>query len=137
MKRIAWLLPLLTRFVIGFVFVYSGWGKLHNIEQVIEFFTSLGLPLPEAQAYLVSITELGCGILILAGLFTRLATIPLMVIMVVAILTAKKEDVSDLNDLFALSEFLYIVLLGWLAIGGAGWLSLDSCRCRPMRKTKK
>lgn len=131
-QGLAWFAPLLARVVIGLVFIKSGWGKLHNLDHVIEFFRSLGIPAPEIQAPIAATMEFLCGLAVLAGLFTRLAAIPLIVIMVVAIKTAKTADFADahgalewLNVLFGLSEFLYIVLLAWLALRGAGALSLD------------
>ena len=120
-----WLPPTLARLVIGFVFLQSGWGKLHSLEKVVGFFTQLGIPAPEFQARLVACTEFVCGGLILLGLATRIATIPLMITMAVALLTALKADIHGLSDLFGVSEFLYIVLLTWLAAYGAGPISAD------------
>jgi putative oxidoreductase len=131
-NALAWTGPLIARIVIGLVFVKTGWGKLHNLDQVIEFFRSLGIPAPEVQAPFAAAMEFACGLAVLVGLCTRLAAVPLMVIMVVAIKTAKTADFADahgaiewLNVLFGLSEFLYIVLLFWLATRGAGAWSLD------------
>jgi hypothetical protein len=45
--------------------------------------------------------------------------------MIVAIRTALWSDLGGLNDLFGAAEFLYIALLLWLSIGGAGAISLD------------
>ena len=120
-----WLPPTLTRLVIGWVFLQSGWGKLHSLEKVTAFFTQLGIPAPAFQARLVACTELVCGALILVGLATRIATIPLMITMAVALMTALKSDIHGLSDLFGVSEFLYIALLAWLGVYGAGPLSLD------------
>jgi len=120
-----WLPPTLTRLVIGWVFLQSGWGKLHSLEKVVAFFTQLGIPAPEFQAKLVACTEFVCGALILLGLATRIATIPLMITMAVALMTALKSDIHGLSDLFGVSEFLYIALLAWLGVYGAGPLSLD------------
>jgi putative oxidoreductase len=107
------------------VFLQSGWGKLHSLDKVVGFFTQLGIPAPEFQARLVACTELVCGALLLLGLATRIATIPLMITMLVALLTALKGDIHELSDLFGLSEFLYVVLLAWLGVYGAGPISLD------------
>lgn len=123
--KLTWFPPALARFVTGTVFVESGWGKLHNIEKVTEFFASLGLPAPAFQAHLVASTEFLCGGLILLGLATRFVAIPLSVIMAVALITAKREEISAWSDLFSLSEFLCIVLFVYLIIEGAGALSLD------------
>ena len=124
--RLDFLPPLLARIVIGFVFVKSGWGKLHNLDQVIGFFTELGIPAPGIQAPFVAGTELVCGALVGIGLATRLAALPLIGTMVVAIATALWEQIEGLNGLFGTSEFLYIVLLVGLVTGGGGRLSLDA-----------
>jgi putative oxidoreductase len=123
--QLQWLPPTLARFTLGWIFLWSGWGKLHDLDSVIEFFGSLGIPHPELQAPFASATELVCGTLVLVGLFTRLASVPLIVTMVVAIVSAQRENVAALGDLFGLAEYLYIVLLLWLGIAGGGPLSLD------------
>lgn len=124
-RRLAFAPPLLARLVIGVVFTGSGWGKLHNLGQVTQYFASLGIPFPEYQAPFVSSIELACGALVLAGLATRLAAVPLIGTMVVALATALAPKIDGLSSLFGLSEFLYIALLTQLAISGAGAASLD------------
>ncbi len=122
----AWLPPLIARVVVGWVFVESGWGKLHHIDKVIGFFTDLGLPAPAFQAHLVATTELAGGLALLAGLWTRLASIPLLIIMFVAIATAKKDDLHGFSDLIGFPEFLYMALLFWLVIAGPGKAAIDA-----------
>lgn len=124
--RLDFLPPLLARLVVGFVFVRSGWGKLHDLDSVIAFFTQLGIPAPELQAPFVAGTELVCGALVLAGLATRLASIPLIGTMIVAIATAQWENIAGLGDLFGTIECLYAVLLVGLVVGGGGAISLDA-----------
>jgi putative oxidoreductase len=126
LSRLEFLPPLLARLVLGVVFVQSGWGKLHDLDKVIAFFTELGIPAPQIQAPFMAGTELVCGALVLVGLATRLAAIPLIGTMVVAILTAQWENLSSLNDLFGTIECLYGVLLIGLVIGGGGKISLDA-----------
>ena len=128
--RLQWLPPTLARLTVGWIFLWSGWGKLHNLDSVIEFFGSLGIPHPELQAPFASVTELVCGTLVLAGLFTRLASVPLVITMIVAIMTAQRENVGGLGDLFGLVEYLYIVMLITLGVTGAGPLSLDHLLAR-------
>jgi len=123
--RLQWLPPTLARFTVGWIFLWSGWGKLHSLDSVIEFFGSLGIPHPELQAPFASGTEFVCGALLLAGLFTRIASVPLIITMLVAIVTAQRQNIASLGDLFGLVEFLYIALLIWLGVAGAGPLSLD------------
>jgi putative oxidoreductase len=124
-ERLAFASPLLARLVIGVVFTHSGWGKLHHLDQVARFFESLGVPFPQLQAPFVASVELGCGALVLVGLATRFAAIPLIGTMVVALATALASRITGVNALFGLAEFLYIVLLAQLAIGGAGPVALD------------
>jgi putative oxidoreductase len=72
--------------------------------------------------------------LLLAGLFTRVAAVPLMGTMVVAILTAKRDEIHDLADLVGLNEFAYLALFLWLAVAGPGKLSLDYLVRRLLRR---
>ena len=126
LEKLCWLPPLLARISIGSIFIVSGWGKLHNIEKVIGFFTDLGIPLPELQAHFVAWTELIGGSLILVGLLTRIASVPLIIMMTVAILTAKKSDIHGITDLLSLDEFIYIIFFIWFVITGAGKASVDA-----------
>jgi putative oxidoreductase len=128
--RLRWLPPTVARLTIGLVFVQSGWGKFTNIQKVVGFFTELGIPAPEFQARLAASAELVCGALVLVGLFTRVATLPLIVTMIVAIWTAKRGDIHELSDLFGMGEYLFIVILLWLGAYGAGPLSLDAVLAR-------
>ena len=125
-----WLPPTVARLTVGWVFLQSGWGKLQNLPKVVAFFTELGIPAPQFQAPLAATAEFACGALLLAGLFTRVATLPLIATMVVAILTAKKADIHELSDLFGMAEYLYIALLLWLGAYGAGPISLDAVFAR-------
>jgi putative oxidoreductase len=59
------------------------------------------------------------------GLFTRLAAVPLIVSMIVAILTAKLGDIHGIFDLVGADEFTYLVVLVMLAILGPGRVAID------------
>ena len=121
----SWVGPLAVRLSLGAVFLGTGWGKLHSLGQVTSFFTDLGIPFPAAQAALVSGVELVGGTLILLGLFTRFAALPLMGTMVVAILTAKRPEIDGLRSLLAFEESTYLAGFLWLLVAGAGKASLD------------
>lgn len=129
-QRIAWLPPLAARLAVGCVFASAGWGKLHNLDRVIEFFDSLGIPMAQYQAPFVAATEWSCGLLLVAGLGTRFAALPLMVTMLVAIRTALWPEIEGVIDLLGREESLLFVLLGWLAIKGAGAVSVDALASR-------
>jgi putative oxidoreductase len=86
---------------------------------------------------MVAAIEFGCGTLVLLGFFTRIAAIPLIGTMVVAILTAKMKGVADLSDFLSLSEYLFIVLLVWLIVKGAGALSIDYVLAKRCEESNK
>ena len=124
-NALSWLSPSLARVTVGWIFFQSGWGKLHDLGKVTDYFIQLGLPAPAFQAELTATTEFVCGTLLLLGLATRLAVVPLIVTMIVAIRTALWDQVDSLGSLFGLAEFLYITLLVWLGTNGPGPLSID------------
>jgi putative oxidoreductase len=125
LERLTPLALLLGRLAVGLVFVGTGWGKVHTIDKVTAFFESLGIPAPGFHAVLVGYSELLCGAALVIGLLTRLATIPLIVSMIVAIATARRPDLHGLFDLVGFEEFTYLVLLVMIAVLGPGRLSMD------------
>jgi putative oxidoreductase len=81
---------LLIRILVGGVFVSEGIQKFLYPDSVgAGRFERTGLPFPELMAPFVGVTEIVFGALVLVGLFTRFAVIPLLVIMAVAIVTTK------------------------------------------------
>jgi putative oxidoreductase len=136
-SSLRWLPSTVARLTLGWVFLQSGWGKLHSLPKVIDFFRSLGIPAPEIQAPFAAFMEFLCGVLLLLGLCTRLASIPIIVIMLVALKTAKAGDIHQLSDLFGTSEYLYIALALWLGAYGAGALSLDAVFARRMERGER
>ena len=134
--KLSWLAPLAGRLAVGLLFVSTGWGKIHDIPKVTGFFEHLGIPAPGFNAVFVSATELVCGSLLVVGLLTRLATIPLMASMVVAILTAKIADLHGLFDLVGFDEFTYLCVLVMIAIIGPGAVSLDAPIARHFKLTR-
>jgi putative oxidoreductase len=132
-----WLPPTVARLTLGWIFLQSGWGKLHSLPKVIEFFRSLGIPAPEIQAPFAAFMEFLCGALLLLGLCTRLASLPVIVIMVVALVTAKKDDIHELSDLFGQAEYLYIALALWLGAYGAGPISLDAVVAKRLERNER
>jgi len=117
--------PTLARLTVGLVFIGTGWGKLHTLPDVTAYFRSLGIPAPGLNARVAAATELFGGLLVLVGLGTRLAVLPMAFTMVIAILTAKRADIHGLTDLVGFEEWSYLVFFLWLAVAGAGPLSLD------------
>ncbi len=130
---VGFLPPLIARIGVGWVFAESGWGKLGNLEKVTEFFKSLNIPFPEIQAPMVSGLELVCGVMLILGLGTRFAALTLTGIMTVALISAKSSEITGVPELFGLSEALYIVLFLWLAVQGAGLISVDTVIAKVLR----
>ncbi|MEQ1715081.1 MAG: DoxX family protein [Hyphomicrobium sp.] len=121
-----WLPPLVARIVVGWVFMWSGWSKLHNLPQMIENFSEWGIPYPQIMTPFVSGVEFAGGLLLLLGLFTRFAAAPLVIVMIVAIIRAKSAQVDSLETLLGFEEVAYMALFGWLAVAGPGPISLDA-----------
>jgi putative oxidoreductase len=120
--------PLLARLTIGVVFALTGWGKLHSLDKVTEYFDSLHIPAAHAQAIMVSTIEFVGGVLLIVGLGTRIVSALLIGVMAVALYSTKWGDVhefADLNDFIGSVEFIYLIVFVWLGLAGAGALSLD------------
>lgn len=120
-----WVGPLIARVTVGYVFMLTGWGKLQNLDRVTEYFASLGIPAPQILTPFVAGLECFGGALLIVGLFTRIMGGGLAVTMIVAILTAKWEEVDSLHTLLGFEETLFLAIFTWLAISGAGKASLD------------
>ena len=117
---------LVARLTVGVLFVFTGWGKVNNLAKITEYFTELGIPMPGFNAVLASYTELVCGFLLVIGLASRLATVPLVITMIVAILTAKRSELHSVPDLFGLVEWTYIAILLVIFALGPGKIALDA-----------
>jgi putative oxidoreductase len=124
-QHLDWLAPLFARITVGWVFLLSGWGKLNNLPQVTENFIGWGIPFPHFFTPLTSGIEFIGGLFLLLGLCTRISAGALGVTMIVAIKAAKWADVDSLETLLGFDEFEYLALFLWLAIAGAGKLSID------------
>jgi len=126
LARFEWLALLLARLCVGLLFASTGWGKIHSIPKVTAFFASLHIPAPGFHAVLVGYSELICGCALAIGLGTRLATIPLLVSMTVALITAKAAEIHGVLDLVGQDELTYLVVLFVIAVLGPGRASLDA-----------
>lgn len=134
LERLAPVALLLLRLNMGFLFMSTGWGKVHDLASVTGFFTELHIPLPGVNAAFVSYLELVGGALLVLGLATRFIAAPLAVTMVVAIVTAKAEGIANVFDLAATDELTYMLVLVTLVVFGAGKLSVDALISEPLRR---
>ena len=129
-----WVPQLLMRLFVGYFFLETGWGKVHNLGAMAERFEGWGIPAPAFSAAVSGYTELLGGALVLVGLLTRLASIPLIINMAVALLVVKMKKVSGLDDFVELDEPLYALSFLWLVFSGPGKASLDRLLWRTLRR---
>lgn len=116
---------LLVRLILAYGFYGPAKMKWSDINSVAEWFGSMGYPLPTLQAYMAASTEAAGVILLTLGLFTRLISIPLMVVMVVAIVTVHlPHGFESGNNGFEIPLY-YFIMLFVLVTHGGGKLSLD------------
>lgn len=81
---------ILIRIIVGAVFLSEGIQKfLYPAENAAGRFAKIGIPSPDVMGPFVGVIEVVCGALILIGFLTRLAAIPLIIDMLVAILSTK------------------------------------------------
>jgi len=121
---------LLVRLLVGGVFVSEGIQKfLYPDALGVGRFTKIGIPAPAVLAPFVGVVEIVCGLLLIVGLLTRLAAIPLIIDMVVAIATTKVPLLAKSGFWAMVHEARtdYAMLLGsvFLLLVGAGSLSID------------
>lgn len=129
---------LLLRLLIGLQFFLTGKGKLANLDRTTEFFAGLHIPAPGFHAGLVGTVEMVGGILLLVGLLTRLAAVPLVISMIVAYLTAHKDAILEAEGGFTgkVGEFIdqtpfpFLVVCLVLLVFGAGRISVDELLAR-------
>lgn len=117
---------LIARLIIAYGFYEPAMSKWNDIDSVAQWFDSMGIPFPTLNAYMAAGTEiLGVGLLVL-GLFTRLISIPLIVIMIVAIFTVHIGNGFSAGDNGFEIPLYFMVFLMIFVSHGAGKFSLDN-----------
>ena len=116
---------LFARLAVAYGFYDPAMQKWSDISSVATWFGSIGIPFPTLNAYMAASTELIGVVLLTLGLFTRLISIPLMVIMVVAIMTVHLVHGFSVGDNGFEIPLYYMMFLAIFASFGAGKLSLD------------
>ncbi len=120
------------RLAVGLIFFTQGILKYIAPRMGVLRFSGIGFPYPNFTAHFVGTFEIVCGFLVVAGLFTRLASIPLLIIILTAIATTKIPElwrpghgfwfmVSDARTDFAMT----MSLLFLISVGAGAW-SLDA-----------
>ncbi len=122
-------LLLAVRLYWGWQFAQSGWGRLHHLDTATEFFASLGIPMPHANAVFISCLELTGGILLALGLGSRLVSLLLAGDMTVAYLTAERDALkmifSDPGKFYNADPYTFWFASVMILVFGPGLLSVD------------
>jgi putative oxidoreductase len=143
--------PLPLRLIIGFGFMAHGWAKLsRGPSGFAKLLAQVGAPLPEMTAWASTFVELLGGLAIFVGAFVEVVSIPLIVMMLVAMFTVHlKYGFSSINTIGLTADgpkfgppgyevnLLYIAGLVSLILGGAGALSIDRVLSRKAASSER
>lgn len=121
---------LIIRLYWGIALLETGWGKLHNIEGVAQFFASLNIPLPELNAYFVGSIEFFGGIMLTFGLASRFGALAVICVLCGAFATAHREALlnvfHDPDTFFNQAPFLFLMASLIVFSFGPGKFSIDN-----------
>ena len=121
---------LFVRVYWGLQLTQNGWGKLHNLGRVTEFFSSLGLPAPGPTAVFISTFEFLGGFLLAIGLFSRVIGFVLSIDMLMAYLVADREAFfaifSDPGKFYVADPYTFLFAALLILIFGPGRIALDT-----------
>ena len=117
---------LLIRLVLAYGFWGPGMKKYENFSNIVGWFDSIGIPFPTVNAFLATATEIGGAILLALGLFTRVISVPLIIVILVAIFTVHIGNGFDAGDNgYEIPLYYLLMLLSLVAFGG-GKFSIDN-----------
>jgi len=122
----------LPRLAVGLIFATQGFLKYVDPNMGVHRFARIGFPAPLFTAHFVGAFEIACGVLVLVGLWTRLASIPLLIVICTAIATTKIPELFRANQGFwymvgdARTDFAMLCCLLFLLICGPGTWSIDN-----------
>jgi len=132
--------PLPLRLIVGFGFMQHGFAKLgRGPDHFAAILQALGTPAPHFMAWISILTEIFGGLAVLLGVLISLASIPMAILLIVAIVTVHLRFGFSSIKLLAVTasgpqlgppgyetNLLYLACLAALVLGGAGPLSFDS-----------
>jgi putative oxidoreductase len=121
---------LAVRLYWGFQFAQTGWGKLHNLPRIAEFFASLDIPLPSLSAPFISGLEFAGGIFMMAGFLSRPISLLLACNMFVAYWVADHDALtsifSDPGKFYVADPYTFLFASLMILIFGPGFLAIDA-----------
>ncbi len=118
--------PLFFRLILAYGFYGPAMMKLKNVSGIAEWFAGMGMPFPTLNAYMATATETAGFILLFLGLATRIISIPLIVVMLVAIFTVHIGNGFEAGANGFEIPLYYLIMLVSLVITGPGKISLDA-----------
>jgi putative oxidoreductase len=122
-------LLLIIRLYWGWQFTVTGRAKFHNLDGFAEHFRQWGIPHPKLNVIMAASTEVGCGFLLLIGLFSRFASAALICVMCVAYYTADSEALhaifSDPDKFLGADPFLFLFAAVLVFSFGPGKIAVD------------
>jgi putative oxidoreductase len=120
---------LIVRLYWGWQFFRTGMGKFGALNDVAEFFDTLNISLPMASAVLVATTECVGGLLLVIGLASRLAALPLTITMIVAYIASDRESLRAIfwnpDDFLSATPFQFLFASLLILAFGPGAFSVD------------
>ena len=123
-------LLLVVRLYWGWQLSQNGWGKLHNLEKVTNFFSSLGLPAPGLTAVFIATVEFLGGILLAIGFLSRPVALVITIDMAMAYIVADREALfsffSDPGKFYNADPYTFLFAALLVLVFGAGKVSVDS-----------
>ena len=125
---------ILIRILVGWVFVSEGIQKFLFPALGVGRFAKIGFPHPGILAPIVGIMEIACGLAVILGLWTRLASIPLLIVIGTAIVTTKIPELHRVGEGFwfmlhdARTDFSMVLGLVFLLVVGGGSLAMTRSR---------
>jgi len=121
---------LLLRLYWGWQLAQSGWGKLHHLSNVGEYFSTLGLPMPAQMAVFIACVEFFGGIFLTLGLASRVTGLVLAVNLTMAYVIGDREALlsffSDPDKFIAAAPFAFLMVALIVLIFGPGRISADT-----------
>jgi putative oxidoreductase len=125
---------LFVRVYWGLQLAQNGWGKLHHLSRVAEYFSSLGLPAPGFTAVFVASVEFLGGILLAVGLFSRFIGLVLSIDMLMAYILGDREALLSLfsnpGKFYAADPYTFLFAALLILIFGPGRYALDTLLLR-------
>ena len=122
---------LVLRLYWGWQFLESGLDHFRNMASFVDFMSGHGVPAPSLNAHFVAGLETCGGILLILGLGSRLIAVPLIINMIVAYITADRDNLSAIftdhaEDFYKALPFSYLLISLIILIFGPGKLALDT-----------